>query len=175
MSYFAKIQINMELQETRIGQDWAKIEQIFVEDMDKIEPRLSQDQAKIELRSSKDRAKIEPRLSQDWAKIELRLFRDHMVSIYYWNAPGVSGTTLECPWIEDVSSVKIAVYATRRNRFYVVLCLSSWVMVQYNSVWLKPSADKLIFGLFIFTFVKSQLKCVDNESVIFFQRKRFNW
>ena len=50
LSYFAKIQINMELQETRIGQDWAKIEQIFGEDMDKIEPRLSQDRAKIEPR-----------------------------------------------------------------------------------------------------------------------------
>ena len=34
----------------RIGQNWAKIEQIFGEDMDKIEPRLSQDRAKEEPR-----------------------------------------------------------------------------------------------------------------------------
>jgi len=40
------------------------------------------------------------------------MFCNQMVLIYWWNAPGVSGLMIKCPWIGDVRSVRFAVYST---------------------------------------------------------------
>ena len=96
------------------------------------------------------------------------LFRDPMVSS---SSPhGAPGTTQECPWTDYMDSVEFKVRSTLRNQFKD--CILHILLLQYISVLLEIPSVKHIPGPFTFTYVK--LQCVGNESVISFQRKRFN-
>ena len=64
-------------------------------------------------------------------------FNTYYIWSIWWKAPGISGLLMECPWIRDGVLRRFTVYSTRRNRFFVVLCLFHWPLVLYGpSVWL---------------------------------------
>ena len=63
-------------------------------------------------------------LDSSQQNISSLVLRDHIVLIYYWNAPGVSGRMLGRPWIEDVRSVKMYTLPEEPG-FFIVFRISS--------------------------------------------------